>query len=64
MPVCTVSFCPICTLVTVAGELRPEFVEHVLAASREVLLAIRAVIDQRIEGLDQHPAKLERLSIE
>jgi len=49
--------------VTAVGEVKPEFVEHLVAAGREFLLALRAVIDARLEGLDS-PAKLERLTIQ
>jgi len=49
--------------VTAVGEVKPEFVEHLLAAGREFLLALRGVIDSRLEGLDA-PVKLERLTIE
>jgi hypothetical protein len=49
--------------VTAVGEVRPEFVDHLMAAGREFLLALRAVIDTRLEGLEK-PVKLERLTIE
>jgi hypothetical protein len=62
-PVCTVSFCPICIAVTTASDARPEFVEHLMAAGREFLLAVRAIIDARLEGMEP-PVKLERLTIE
>jgi hypothetical protein len=62
-PICSVSFCPICMAVTAASEIRPEFAEHLMAAGREFLLALRAVIDARLEGMEP-PAKLERLTIE
>lgn len=63
-PVCSVAFCPICMAVTAFGEARPDLVEHLLLAGREMLLAIRALIDARLEGVEERPAKLERLSIE
>jgi hypothetical protein len=64
-PVCTVTFCPICAVVTTAGELRPEFAAHVMAAGRELLLAMRSLIDTRLEGMEQQkPVRLERLTIE
>ncbi|MGH2556499.1 MAG: hypothetical protein ACRDHO_12380 [Actinomycetota bacterium] len=63
-PICSVAFCPICMAVTAFGEARPDLVEHLLLASREMLLAIRALIDARLEGVEERPAKLERLSIE
>jgi len=62
-PICSVSFCPICMAVTAASEIRPEFVEHLMDAGSEFLLALRAVIDARLEGMEP-PLKLERLTIE
>ena len=65
-PVCTVAFCPICMMVTTIGDLRPELVEHLLAAGREMLLAARAVIDARLQTLEEdEPASgLTRIDIE
>ena len=63
-PICSVTFCPICTAVTAFGDARPDLVEHLLVAGREMLLALRALIDARLEGAGEHPAKLERLKIE
>ena len=63
-PVCSVALCPICMAVTALGEARPDLVEHLLLAGREMLLAIRALMDARLEGVEERPAKLERLSIE
>ena len=47
---CPVPLCPICTVATVLGEARPEVTEHLLAATREALLALRAVVDMRLEA--------------
>ena len=63
-PLCSVAFCPICTAVTAFGEARPDLVEHLVMAGREMLLAIRAIIDARLEGAGEPPAKLERLTVE
>jgi hypothetical protein len=53
-------------LVTALGEARPELVEHLLLAGREMLLAARAVIDARLETMDEKGSgnRLERISIE
>jgi hypothetical protein len=65
-PVCTVAFCPICMMVTTIGDLRPELVEHLLAAGRELLLAARAVIDARLQTMEEgEPTSgLKRIDIE
>ena len=54
-PACPVPLCPICTAATVLGQFRPEVVEHITNATREALLAIRAVIDTRLEESDGEP---------
>lgn len=64
-PSCSFAFCPICMAFTAMGEARPELVDHLLVASREMLLALRALIDARLEGAARPPpSKLERLTIE
>jgi hypothetical protein len=66
-PSCNVAFCPVCLLVTTIGDIRPELVEHLLLAGRELLLAARSVIDARLEAMEEEePGKsgLERISIE
>jgi len=64
-PACSFVFCPICMALTAIGEAKPELVEHVLMASREMLLALRALIDARLEGAaGQRTARMERLTIQ
>ena len=46
---CPVPLCPICTAVTVLGQFRPDVAEHFVNATREALLALRAVVDSRLE---------------
>jgi hypothetical protein len=50
--------------VTTLGEVRPELMEHLLLAGREMLLALRALIDARLEESPEPKAKMERLKIE
>ena len=64
-PTCPFVLCPICVMLSAVGEAKPELVDHLLAASREALLALRALIDARLENPAQPPpTKLERLTIE
>ncbi len=63
--VCTVGMCPICALVTALGDARPELTEHLLLAGRELLLAIRSLIDARLQADEPSPGGgLERIPIE
>ncbi len=62
-PICSVALCPICLVVTAVGEARPDLVQHLLMASREVLLAVRSIIDARLEGAPK-PSRLERITVE
>ena len=48
--VCPVAFCPVGMALSVAEQVRPEVVEHLMAAGRELLLAVKAVVDSRAEG--------------
>ena len=63
-PSCPVALCPICTFVSLAGEARPEVVEHLLKAGQEFLLAVRAVIDTRTSGPPAPAPDLERIEVE
>jgi len=49
--VCPVAWCPICMAVTAATPLRPDVIEHLLAAGTELLMAFRALIDVRADQL-------------
>ncbi len=61
-PACPVGFCPIGLALTTVNEVRPDVVEHLLAAGREMLLAMKAVIDARVEGF-QESSQLEKIDI-
>jgi hypothetical protein len=50
--------------VTTLGEVKPELLEHLVLAGREILLALRAAIDSRLEGQEKAVTKLERLEID
>jgi hypothetical protein len=64
--VCTVTFCPICLAVTAGHSVRPDAVEHLLAAGREVMLALSSILGARGEetGRDGPKATLTRIDIE
>jgi hypothetical protein len=61
--------CPICTLVTAFGDVRPELTEHLLLAGREILLALKVMIDARLQneerpGPQAQAGGLEHISID
>lgn len=62
-PVCPVSFCPVGMFLTVTGNARPEAVEHLMAAGREFLLALTAVLNTRVEDLQRRPS-IEKIELE
>ena len=61
--VCSVAFCPVAMLLTATQQVRPEVIEHLLAAGREFLLAARSVLDARAEGF-AGTSNLEHIEIE
>jgi hypothetical protein len=62
---CPVPLCPICTAATVFGNSKPEVIEHLLNATREALLAIRAVADGRADPPEPHEdrGRVQRVDI-
>jgi hypothetical protein len=62
-PICPVGFCPVGMALTFGEQVRPEVVEHLLAAGRELLLAMKAVVDARVEGFER-ASPLEKVTIE
>lgn len=54
--------CPIHRLLSrLAGS---EAVQHLLRAKKEVLLALRAALDARIEALEEKAQRLEKIEVE
>ena len=62
-PVCPVGFCPVGMALAFGEQVRPEVVEHLVAAGRELLLAMKAVVDARVESLER-TSPLEQVTIE
>jgi hypothetical protein len=60
--VCGVAFCPVSMLLTATGSVRPEVVEHLLAAGRELMLAAAIVINARAESMGR-TSPLEHIEI-
>jgi hypothetical protein len=62
-PLCQVAMCPICTTVMLLGDIQPELMGHLLAAGREMLLAMRTIIDLRLQEPPDPPKTIQRLHI-
>ena len=61
--VCPVGFCPVGMFLTVSERARPEAVEHLVAAGREFMLALVAILDARVEDLGRS-SKIEKIDLE
>lgn len=61
--VCPVGFCPVGMFLTVAGTARPEAVDHLIAAGREFMLAMSAVMNARADDLGR-PSRIEKIEVE
>jgi len=61
-PVCPVGFCPIGFALSATDQVRPEVVEHLLAAGREFILAMKAFLDARAEGMGR-TSPIEKIDV-
>ncbi len=46
------ALCPVCVLLQALTTARPEVTGHLLAAGRELTLALKAAIDAQVDGYD------------
>lgn len=60
--VCSVAFCPIGLALGALQGAAPEATAHLLRAAQELLLAVRAVLDERT-GTAQGSGRLERIEV-
>jgi hypothetical protein len=63
--VCDVAFCPIGLALSAVQPMKPDVVEHLLAAGREFFLAARALMDARADDLSKEgdASTLEKIDI-
>ena len=57
------ALCPVGLVLTAAGQARPEGVQHLLSAGSELLMAVKALIDARLEPKEE-AEPLQRITIE
>lgn len=56
--------CPVCALLRVVSEVRPEVMEHLIEASRHLTLAAKAVVDTHAEGFAERDDDLQRIDLD
>ncbi len=61
--VCPVGFCPVGMFLTVSGNARPEAVEHLVAAGREFMLALTAIMNTRADDLGR-TSQIEKIELD
>ena len=61
--VCPVGFCPVGMFLTVSGHARPEAVEHLVAAGREFVLALSALLNARTDDVGR-PSQIEKIELD
>jgi hypothetical protein len=62
--VCDVAFCPIGLALSAVQPMKPDVIEHLLVAGRELFLAAKAVMDARADDLSKGgPSTLEKIDI-
>ena len=60
--VCPVGFCPIGFALSATDQVRPEVVEHLVAAGRELMLAMAAFVNARADAM-QRSSPIEKIEI-
>jgi hypothetical protein len=53
--------CPVCVLLQAASTSRPEVTQHLVAAGRELTLALKATLDAHAEAHERHADQGDRL---
>jgi hypothetical protein len=60
--------CPICVVLQAVGTSRPDVTAHLLAAARELALAVKGVVEGQVEATDRAQAvmndRLTRITID
>lgn len=56
--------CPICVVLQALSTSRPEVTRHLVAASRELSLALRAILDEHTETHESPDGQLRRIKID
>lgn len=55
--------CPVCVLLQAVNSARPEVMRHLLAAGRELTMALQAFLDEQAKAHGEDPG-IERIDVE
>ena len=58
------ALCPVCVLLQALSHSRPEVTRHLLAAGRELSLAMTAMLEAHAEAAEQADERLRRIDID
>jgi hypothetical protein len=61
--ICPVGFCPVGMFLTISERARPEAVEHLVAAGREFMLALAAILNARVDDLGR-TSQIEKIELQ
>jgi hypothetical protein len=56
--------CPVCVLLQALSSVRPEVVQHLAAAGRELTLALAALVEAQASAYDRTEPKVQRIRVE
>lgn len=56
--------CPLCVVLQALSTARPEVTRHLVAASRELSLALKAILDDHTEAPERPDGQLRRIKID
>lgn len=60
----TCQLCPVCVFLQALSDARPEVANHLLAAGRELSLALKAVVDAQAQAGEPAGERLERIPVD
>lgn len=58
------ALCPVCVLLQALTSVRPEVTDHLLAAARELTLALQAALDAQRDGHPRAGETLARIQVD
>lgn len=56
--------CPVCVFLQALTSTRPEVTEHLLAAGRELTLALKAVVDAQVAAQGKAEERIQRIRVD